>query len=74
MVFMREQRPHIDDEVKRKGNGVVNMHLAQKVGTSVACLRLLNLFVDVFLLGQIISTFLLQKSQKYINEQYILIK
>ncbi|XP_029689631.1 uncharacterized protein isoform X7 [Takifugu rubripes] len=30
MVFMREQRPHIDEEVKRKGNGVVNMHLAQK--------------------------------------------
>lgn len=40
MVFMREQRPHIDDEVKRKGNGVVNMHLAQKVGTSVACFKL----------------------------------
>lgn len=35
MVFMREQRPHIDEEVKRKGNGVVNMHLAQKVDTSV---------------------------------------
>lgn len=40
MVFMREQRPHIDEEVKRKGNGVVNMHLAQKVGTSVEGLRL----------------------------------
>lgn len=40
MVFMREQRPHIDEEVKRKGNGVVNMHLAQKVGASVAPLRL----------------------------------
>uniref|UniRef100_H3CE54 HMG box domain-containing protein n=1 Tax=Tetraodon nigroviridis TaxID=99883 RepID=H3CE54_TETNG len=29
MVFMREHRPFIDEEVKRKGNGVVNMHLAQ---------------------------------------------
>lgn len=44
MVFMREQRPHIDEEVKRKGNGVVNMHLAQKVGTSAEdCLRLSDL-------------------------------
>lgn len=32
MVFMREHRPFIDEEVKRKGNGVVNMHLAQTVG------------------------------------------
>ena len=32
MVFMREHRPFIDEDVKRKGNGVVNMHLAQTVG------------------------------------------
>lgn len=35
MVFMREHRPFIDEEVKRKGNGVVNMHLAQTVGPPV---------------------------------------
>lgn len=31
MVFMKEQRPYIDLELKSKGNGVVNMYLAQKV-------------------------------------------
>lgn len=32
MVYMKEQRPFIDLELKAKGNGVVNMYLAQKVG------------------------------------------
>lgn len=31
MVYMKEQRPFIDLELKSKGNGVVNMYLAQKV-------------------------------------------
>lgn len=31
MVFMKEQRPYIDVELKSKGNGVVSMYLAQKV-------------------------------------------
>lgn len=31
MVYMKEQRPYIDLELKSKGNGVVNMYLAQKV-------------------------------------------
>ena len=36
MVFMKEQRPFIGPELRSKGNGVVNMVLAQKVLAAAA--------------------------------------
>lgn len=31
MIYMKEQRPHVHPDIKCKGNGIVNIYLAQKV-------------------------------------------
>ena len=42
MLFMREQRPNVELEVKCKGSGAVNVVLAQKV--SVLSVSVTNIF------------------------------
>ena len=36
MLFMKEHRPHVEEDIKKKGNGAVNRVLGQRVGVTVS--------------------------------------
>ena len=42
MIFMREQRPHVEEKIRRMGNGIVNTVLGQRVRVTVSVTNLIN--------------------------------